>query len=1409
MEKKIFIGIDVGSVSAKIVIFDEKNSILEDHYNRTKGQPLPTVLRVMEDILTRFSPHQVSLVAVTGSGGELLANLLRAEFVNEIVAQARSVGVYYPQVRTVIEMGGQDSKLLLLEEEPGDGGARLTDFAMNAICAAGTGSFLDQQASRMGLSIEEEFGQLALKSERPPRIAGRCSVFAKSDMIHLQQIGTPDYDIVAGLCYAVARSFKSNVGRGKSFKKPVAFQGGVAANLGVVKAFRDVLDLKDGELIIPEHFASMGAIGAVLVARERKTAIQAPWPGLDALRSHLKVKQTPPEGLEKLSLDYELANEQVQTKLHPLKGGAKKTEAYVGIDIGSLSTNVVVLDKEKNVLARRYLRTAGRPLLAVCRGLEEVGRELGDRVTVCGVGTTGSGRYLSGDYVGADVVRNEITAQATAAIHFDPDVDTIFEIGGQDSKYISIDNGIVVDFEMNKVCAAGTGSFLEEQAERLDINIVGEFGDLALQAKTPGRFGDRCTVFMESDLVSYQQKGAEKEDLVAGLGYSIVYNYLNKVVGEKRIGNKIFFQGAVAWNSAVVAAFEKVLGKRITVPPHHDVTGAIGVAILAMKAKIEGPSRFKGFDLSHRKYTTTSFECKKCENRCDVRKVVFENERPLFYGPRCERYEVDEAKGRGADLPDLFGEREHLLLTSYEGQSLPTSTSSGPQRQRVGMPRVLHFYELYPLWKAFFSELGFEVVLSETTNRQLIHSSVENDVADTCFPVKIVYGHIMDLFEKGVDYIFLPSIINMARSNPNISQNYVCPLVQALPYTIHSAIRFDGAGPQLLTPPILFQRGEKHIEQTLVRLGKSLGRTAADVKSALRIAKDAQSTFYENLRRRGREVMKGLSPDQRAVVIISRPYNGCDPGINLDLPKKLKDMGVLAIPMDFLSLEDQDISTEFPNMYWKYGQRILSAAEIVRSDPRLHVIYISNFKCGPDSFIEHYVRAIMTGKPYLQLEIDEHSADAGTITRCEAFFDSLENEDQREISSREWHEATPSAKGLASRTIFVPHMSDHAYAISAALRHYGLDSEVLPESDDETVRLGREHASGKECFPFIVTTGDIVKKVQEPSFDPNRTAFLMPSASGPCRFGQYNRMDRIILGELGYPDIPIISPSSRNSYSEFGDLGNGFQRRAWRGIVAVDLLQKLLWETRPYEINRGETEKVYKKCLKLIEDELAGTNGNLAGVLGQIKERFQKIPVDKKTRKPIVGVVGEIFIRSNRFSNNDVVTKIESLGGEAWVAPISEWVLYTNHRFKEDSLAYGVYTDFVKGWIKDRVQRYDEHTISKPFKDMLLNIHEPPTSEVLGNSARYMHHTFGGEAILSIGKAADYVKKGLSGIVNVMPFTCMPGMVVIAISKRFREDYDNVPWLNLAYDGQEETQSLTRLEAFMHQVTQFHQRKKE
>jgi len=1392
--KRLYLGIDVGSVSANTVIMDDHREVLEEHYTRIKGQPLQTVQKILEEILQRMPLAEFHSLSFTGIGGKLLSELLAGNFVNEIIAQAKAVQHLYPQVRTIIDIGGEDSKLILIEEEKGH--FKISDFSMNTLCAAGTGSFLDQQASRLGLTIEE-FGQLALKSTNPPRIAGRCSVFAKSDMIHLQQIATPDYDIVAGLCYALARNFKSNIGKGKTFVKPISFQGGVAANVGMRRAFTDVLELSDGELIIPKHFASMGAIGAVLVTQESQ-GIKKGWLGLARLNQYLrehKEEQTP---LQPLCLSSHHLNqrEEVNLSLSEFSEG-KKIEAYLGLDVGSISTNLVVIDGEKRVLSKRYLMTAGRPIEAVRIGLQEIGEEIGDRVEIKGVGTTGSGRYLTADFVGADLVRNEITAQATAAVQIDPGVDTIFEIGGQDSKYISIDNGVVVDFEMNKVCAAGTGSFLEEQAEKLDVSIKEEFGGLALSAKDPVRMGERCTVFIESDLVHHQQRGAQKDNLIAGLSYSIVQNYLNRVVGDRRIGNRIFFQGGTAFNRGVVAAFENVLGKEIIVPPDHDVTGAIGVAILAMEERTWERSSFKGFDLSKRRYEQSSFECKGCPNLCLIRKVSVEGEKPLFYGSRCEKYDVIK-RTKGTNIPDLFAEREKMLFAPYEGEEkLP---ADAPE---IGIPRILNFHEMFPFWKVFFTELGYRVVLSDATNKELIRKGVENVVAETCFPVKVSHGHVLNLLEKGVKRIFLPSIVNLKASHPEIPNCSACPYAQSFPYAIHSSIDFKKAKAEVLQPILHFGFGRDHLEKDLVDFGRSLHRGSKQVRKALEKAERFQALFYQSVLNRGKGVLDQIGPNEKVMVIIGRPYNSCDPGVNLEIPKKLRDLGVLAIPMDYLPLDSVSPSEEIREMYWRYGQKILAAGKIIKEDPRLYGVYITNFGCGPDSFIIHFFRDLSKGKPYLQLEIDEHSADAGAITRCEAFLDSLKNVKAEKVLS------TKMEKPKTDRTkkIYIPYMCDHSFAVAAAFHACGVEADVFPESDEETLYWGRKLTSGKECYPCILTTGDMVKLVKDPNFDHERAAFFMPSGNGPCRFGQYHRFHRLVLDDLGFHHVPIYSPNQDETlYNDLGIMGSQFARLGWQGIVAVDLLMKKLLETRPYEKKKGQTDQVYQRSLKRVCETIR-QGGDLEEALQKSIEDFNQIEVDGLGTKPLIGIVGEIFVRLNRFANENVIRKIEQFGGEAWIAPLTEWILYVNTIAKSRSMRKKSFSNLLKVFLTDYYQKKDEHHLEKIFKGYLRNFGEPKTKSIFKKAKPYLDFSFEGEAILSVGKTIDFAKRGASGIVNIMPFTCMPGTIVSTLLKRYREENNNIPILNMAYDGQEQTNTLTRLEAFMHQAKEFQNRK--
>ncbi len=1374
------LGLDAGSVSVKLVVLDEDGQSLHADYRVHKGHPLETALRMLSE-----APLDAECsIAVTGSAGKLIASILGIEPVNEIVSQAYATQKLFPDINTVIEMGGEDSKLILM----GEGGVR--DFSMNSVCAAGTGSFLDQQAERLRLSIEE-FGELAMRSRKPPRIAGRCSVFAKSDMIHLQQIATPVEDIVAGLCFAVARNFKGTIARGRNIATPVAFQGGVAANKGMVRAFKEVFELQ--ELFVPPDFALMGALGAAMKARDEGIENVFGRDGIGRLGEFLETQKSSGGGHRPLTSEGDDFFERHKEHVPAPACSGGRTSAYMGIDIGSISTNLAVMDEGGSLLAKRYLMTAGRPIEAVMQGFREISAELARNfpggVDIRGVGTTGSGRYMVADFVGADIVKNEITAQATAAAYIEPSVDTIFEIGGQDSKYISLRDGVIVDFEMNKACAAGTGSFLEEQAEKLGISIKGEFAEKAFCSGCPTRLGERCTVFMENSLMANLQKGVGSDDLLAGLAYSIVQNYINRVVAGKPIGTNIFFQGGVAFNSSVVAAFEKYLGREVTVPPNHDVTGAIGMALIARRHVNEAglaSSGFKGFDLSDRPYELSSFECKACPNVCEINRVKIEGEKGfLFYGGRCEKYDINkktrEAAGR---VPDLFGFRDDLL------HAVEPSASGGPV---LGIPFIFFFNEQLPFWTAFLNELGFRVEVSPGTNREIVELGNDTVLAEACFPVKVALGHIKYLVDRGVHDVLLPSFADLNRYGEEFENGRTCPHTQTIPYVARVAI----PGLRAIDPFVDLSRGRPFFLGQLTRAFRRFGKRAGDIERALRAGELAQVSFEQRTKAKGREVLSKL--DEKSLVIVGRGYNAFESGMNLRIPEKLATLGVTAIPMDMLPLEEApNLRDAYPNMYWRSGQRMLRAARYIARQPKLYPIYIGNFLCGPDSFILKFFGRELQGKPFLHIEIDEHSADAGVITRCEAFLDSIEHRrDEPPEPPAPRRRALPAAQ--RQRVVYIPAMSDHALALAAAFENSGVPAEMLPEPDRETVDIGMRHASGKECYPCVVTTGDMVKKTMAPDFRPESSAFFMPSGTGPCRFGQYNVFHRQVLDDLGLDEVPVLAPNQdKDFYKDLGMISKNYAKDAWKGIVAIELLEKSLRQTRPYEREKGATDHVYQEYLGRVYKSLRGMDGSVDDLLASARRDFENIPVYRDP-KPLIGVVGEIFVRSNRFSNEDVVRKVESLGGEAVLAPVEEWIYYISLMGFRKALRKKDFSVIMDNLIKDLYKRRIERRYGRHFEGFLKSLHEPTTREVLKMAAPYVPDTFEGETVLSIGKAIDFAARGASGVINAMPFGCMPGTIVTALMRAVTRDYD-LPSISLPYDGTESSNTDMQIEAFMDQA---------
>jgi predicted nucleotide-binding protein (sugar kinase/HSP70/actin superfamily) len=707
-----------------------------------------------------------------------------------------------------------------------------------------------------------------------------------------------------------------------------------------------------------------------------------------------------------------------------------------------------------------------------------------------------------------------------------------------------------------------------------------------------------------------------------------------------------------------------------------------------------------------------------------------------------------------------------------------------------------------PLFRALFTELGFEVVLSSRTNRRLIAEGIDETAAEPCFPIKVAHGHVRDLVTKGVDYIFLPTVIDMPKASDDIVNSYVCPYVQAVPFMAPAAMEdVDWAG-RLLRPIIHFSHGDAAVRRQFEAMAVGLGVGKSRARAAVTEAFAAQQRFQDSLRERGREVLAGLGEKDTALVIISRPYNGCDPGLNMNIPEKLRDLGCLAIPLDMLPLDSEDISADHPHMYWKYGQKILSGARIIAKDPRLYPVYITNFGCGPDSFIMKYVTRELKGKPCLVLEVDEHSADVGAITRCEAYLDSLKavrNRDLRPAKRLRAGDLDYSRKTFGKRTVYIPYMDDHGYAMAAAMRAGGVNAVQMPISDEETIMWGRKATSGKECYPCIITTGDMLRQIHTPGFDASKSAFFMPTAFGPCRFGQYNKFLRLVLDDMGLEDVPVVLlDQDKDFQDDIKDLGADFRKLAWAGIVFVDTMQKIVRETRPYEVTKGESDKVYEEFLRKSE-KVIETRGDLPALAREARAAFDRIKVDRSKPRPRIGIVGEVFVRCNQFTNHFIARKIEESGGEAVLPPFEEWVNYIAWSRLTDAKTAKQYKRVLVEKITDFIQRREKYKILNPFRGAVRHFFdEPPSDKVVGLGTRYLDPSVRGEPILSMGRCMEYAEDGCDGVVNLLPFNCMPGTIVNALLTKFQKDFD-MPVLKVAFDGLMSATETMRIEAFMHQ----------
>ena len=1061
------IGLDCGNTTVKLVLLSPTGELLWSKTAAHRGSAIPAARRLLGELLQWDSGVCGCPVVLTGSAGERLLEICPGlSNLGDIPAIHRGVILLAPEARSVIEIGSQSARFLT-----GFGSELPPQFAVNEHCAGGTGSFFEDQMSRLGLRIED-YSNLVAQAESIPRLSGRCAVFAKTDIIHRQQEGIPTPDILLGLCYAMVRNYKAVIVRSLPVERPVALCGGVAQNAGVVQAVKAVFGLEEEDLIIPDPFLHAAAVGAALAAQEAETCsmgeLLASLCGQPAAAGRL-VRRSPLSQPAGASL-----TDPASSGVIPLEGCA------LGIDVGSTSTDLVLMDPDGGLIDFQYLRTAGDPEGAVRRGLEHLRERFGE-LPLLAVGVTGSGRERIGRLIGADAVRDEITAQARAAVHWVPDADTVFEIGGQDSKYISLQGGQVADFQMNKICAAGTGSFVEEQAARMGIPLE-EFGPLALTAQAPVELGERCTVFIETAIQSALAQGASQAEVAAGLCQSIVRNYLHKVVGSKLVGRRIVLQGGVAYNPGIVAAFRQEFGDRLTVSPCFSISGAFGVALLALETA-EGPSRFHGF--------------------------TGQGEESPALSPEVQRNIAFYQRG------------PQLLLEGYDPAPVP-------RRKTVGVPFALMIHKFFPMANAFFRHLGYNVLLSPPTNEEIIRLSQQTAQAETCYPVKLIHGHMAWLAEQGVDYIFLPSIHTMKHETSRVEHNYGCVYMQTAPRLAARALRLEERGITLLNPVFDLDFGQEAMASAMLGLGKQLGIPKVRCLPALMSGAQAVRRHTAAVEKQGRDLLASLGPEDKVLVLITRNYGLSDPVLNMGIPRLLLERGYKVLTLSHLPAHDLDLSADHPNLYWPFGQHILSGAKLVAHHPNLYAVYLTNHGCGPDTTLSYLFRQEMGEKPYLHIEVDEHFSPVGVITRIEAFLQSLESRPVRPLPEGFRLTAVPShptavvaAPDRTRGPLYVPDLPPFTPYLLDYFRHTrGVEARAMPLGG-HSLALGRAETSSKEYLPFPALLGGILDIALR---ETGPFQGLLPATQGAEADGQYPWAAESVLRRRGLERVTLAAP---------------------------------------------------------------------------------------------------------------------------------------------------------------------------------------------------------------------------------------------------------------------------------------------
>lgn len=1396
------------------------NVVVRDH----EGDPKGTLTKVLDeyDLGGKF-------VAVTGRKFREIT-----KFPSIIEPEATELAYRFVQGESrrhdaVVSAGGESFIVYEMDAK-----GKVSRISSGNKCASGTGEFFMQQIRRMNVGIEEAVS-LAKSSTSPHKLSGRCSVFCKSDCTHALNKGEPIADVAAGLARMIAKKIEELLV--KISAKKVLVVGGTARNGAVIDFLKEGLDLVE----VPQEAPYFEALGAALWALDEKPAAEF------SKGEYFRDSTSSFEFLKPLS-EYK---DRVEFKSMPYGQVATGDECVLGLDVGSTTTKAVLFRlSDEKILCAKYLRTNGSPIEASrnCYRalLEQVGAV---PVKILGLGVTGSGRYIAGLHAETEGIVNEIIAHARAAAHFDGEVDTIFEIGGQDAKYTFLTNSVASDYAMNEACSAGTGSFLEESAfESLGIRME-DIADVALAAQRPPNFSDQCAAFISSDINTALQEGISREDIVAGLVYSICINYVNRVKGSRQVGNKVFMQGGVCYNRAVPLAMAAISGKRIIVPPEPGLMGAYGVALEIKNMLSAGLLPAGNFDLAELADRGVSygknFVCpgtsENCDRKCEV-SIIEINGRKFPFGGACNKY-YNQVHRISYDVTKLNHPetRKELLFKKY---AVPRQDLK-PTALAVGINKSFHTHLLYPLYFNFFNELGCRVILPEEVRQ----TGIDKGMTSYCLAGQIALGMFEDLLDRKPDFIFSPHIKELHVSEQEeyrIEYQTTCMFVQGEPWYQRATHLKGLENPPVLLAPVLDLRESYGAgKDAFVAIAQQLGFSAAEGQRAHDEALKKQMAFFADCKAEGRRILADLEahPERVAVVYFGHPYSAFADEANKGVPSKFASRGIELIPFDFLLYEEEE---NFRDTYWEMGQRIIKAARIVKRHPQLFGCYLTNFLCAIDSMMVTHFRDLMGVKPSLTIEVDSHTADAGVNTRIEAFMDVVRNYLKVRDSIQETKVDFTPAKVVINELgkavyvasdgetlqlddprvkVVIPSMGDlFARGGAAVIRSLGWNAEALPVCDREALDLGRSVTTSKECLPIINILGEIRKYLKYRKNEEERLVVLMVGAGGCCRVGQYEILIDTLVEKHQLKNVAQLVLTNDDGYA---GLGLKFRMGMLKAVYAFDVMDDIRSAIKAHAADRPSALAAFEREVVAIEDCISGKSRvPFFAQLRRSAQALRAIPL----RTPLseakyVAVVGEIFVRRDHFALMGIPDLLADQGFTMLDAPVSEWVRYTDFLRK-----IGMYeaklslVGRIEMGITNLVQTAYERKIKRNLeKSGLYEMEMIDIERYMDHSTHFFPLQLTGEPGLSSGAAlAKYVEK-YCGVISVGPFGCMNSRMTEAVAQQemtvvgkeaaaanagesvdlsdLKETMDVLPFLSIECDGNPFSQIiLARLETFMLQA---------